>query len=165
VLPQGALGIETTRPGRRHQLEELPAQYLRPKPLGVARHRRAVHHRLRGQLALFELLAYRLGKHQRGQPRRELLEDCPRPRRRTGLAFLGLDLLPLHQHLGRAADPSLPEDVGMTPHQLLVNVSRHIVEVEPTRLRLDLCMEDDLDQHIAQFLPHMLHIAAVDGVD
>ena len=67
-------------------------QLLRIQAFRPARHPRAIHHAVRGQFLLVELFADRLGEHQRGQARREFLEDGPGPYQKDEWANYGLDL-------------------------------------------------------------------------
>jgi hypothetical protein len=56
------------------------------------------------------------------------------------------------------------ENVGMTPDQLVIDAPGHVIEIEVAPLIGQLGMEDHLQQDIAQFLAHVLHIIAVNGV-
>jgi len=53
----------------------------------------------------------------------------------------------------------------MSTHELVVDVAGDVVEVEQPLLRGDLRVKHDLDQHVAQFLPHVRVIPTVDRVD
>ena len=53
----------------------------------------------------------------------------------------------------------------MTIDHLLANAVGHIVHGEPSSLGLNLCMEHDLQQHVAQFFLKQNRVIIVDGFD
>ena len=165
VQPHGPFRIEALGAGRGGQFKQGAPQFLRIERLAQLAHTPDVDRALGRQGLLLHLLPDGLGEHEPGQPGRQLLEHGTRDRSRAVLALGRLDLLPLGYHLIRRIQAHLAEDVGVPAHELVVDVARDVVEVEKPLLRSDLRVKHDLDQHVAQFLPHMRVVAAVDGVD
>jgi hypothetical protein len=113
---------------------------------------------------LFDPLGDLLGKHQRRQARRQFLEQ-----RGLGLAggglFTGLHLLPHLDDLGGVVRLARAKDVRVAADELRVDLPGHVVESEIAALRRELGMEDDLDEHVAEFLAHVRDVIPVDRVE
>ncbi len=52
--------------------------------------------------------------------------------------------------------------MGMAADELLIDVPGNVIEVEMPALLGQQRVEDHLDEHVAQFLAHMGHVALVD---
>ena len=96
--------------------------------------------------------------------RRQILEDGRFVLSRR-LPLRPLDGVPLHEYLCGGIQPVGAEDVRVAAHQLLVDLARHVVEIELAALRRQLGMEDHLHQHVTQFLAHVRQVEAVDRIE
>lgn len=130
-------------------------ELFHPRNIDAGRH---------GQFLFIDLLPHRLGKHQRRQTGRLLLEQLFLGRNLSfARFFLGFDLFPLDKHLIRVRQfVSGAKNMRMTADELLVHFAGHILEVEIAALFGELRVKNHLNQHVAEFLPHMREIELID---
>src|SRR5436190_13842386 len=84
----------------------------------------------------------------------------------AGSLFLGfLDLFPLCPNSLHGPSTAFPEDVWMSPNQLLHNMLRHLFEIECASLAGKLAMKDDLEQKVSQFFEHLMVVFRFDGIE
>ena len=79
--------------------------------------------------------------------------------------LLGLELLPVHEHLVGVADIDVTEDVRVTVDQLAHQAFRDVVDVPPALVRRDLRVERHLEQHIAELLADRVGVVGVDRLE
>ena len=79
----------------------------------------------------------------------------------------GLDLLPVRLHRGGVLGGHVTEDVGVSPHQLGHQVPGDVVDVERLRPVLlgDPGVEQDLEQHVAELLDHVVPVPRLQRLD
>lgn len=79
----------------------------------------------------------------------------------------GLHLVPGVERRARAVGCARPgsEHMRVATDQLLVEAVADVVYVEAAAVLLDLCVEEDLLEHIPELLPQMLGGAFLDGLD
>ena len=77
---------------------------------------------------------------------------------RPGLSFGGLDALPASRDGSTGPLHCVAEHMGVPPKHLVANPCSHFVEIECTGLSSHLCMKNDLEQQISQFVAQSGHI-------
>ena len=97
---------------------------------------------------------------QRRQRRGDVVLDRLLP---AGL--LGLQPLPVHEHLVGAAHLDLAEHVRVPVDQLLDQPLRHVVHVPPAVVGRDLRVERDLEQQIAELVADRVGVLGVDRLE
>ena len=102
------------------------------------------------------------GAHQRGILARNGAQLI---HQRIALLFLGLDHLPIGEDLCTVLYADVTEHVRMTMYHLCRNVVNDLTHCKAIALRLDLCMENDLEQQISQLLLQKGGILVVDRLD
>ena len=115
-----------------------------------------------GELLLSNLLPDLTGDEECVQRRRQVLEDG----RFLRTFLFKFDLLPLRDdRVGRTKLGPVAEDVRMTTHHFLVHLPSYVIEGELTCFGRHLGVHRDVKEQIAQFLPEVLDIIPVDGLD
>lgn len=76
--------------------------------------------------------------------------------------FLPLERLPVHEDLLAGVSGSGSENMGVAEDELFADVIGHIVGGEAARILLNVDVEEDLHEHIAQLLAHEGGIVAVE---
>ena len=79
--------------------------------------------------------------------------------------LLGLEPLPVHEHLVGAAHLDLAEHVRVPMDQLLDQPLRHVVHVPPAVVGRDLRVERDLEQQIAELVADRVGVIGVDRLE
>ena len=79
--------------------------------------------------------------------------------------LLGLELLPVHEHLVGAAHLDLAEHVRVAVDQLLDQPLRDVVDVPPPVVGGDLRVERDLEQQVAQLVADRVGVVGVDRLE
>ena len=79
--------------------------------------------------------------------------------------FLPLERLPVHEDLLAGVSGSGSENVGVAEDELFADMIGHIVGGEAARVLLNVDVEEDLHEHIAQLLAHEGGIVAVERLD
>jgi len=165
MKPQRRLRIQTALPGRGGQFEQPTSQRSVIHFTAQFLNLRRIHNSIRRQLLLFNLFPDRLGKHERWQAGRKLLEHAGRIRGRAVLLLRRLDLLPFDNDLLGGLQLAGTKHVRVPPDELRVDVTRDVIEREPTLFGGDLSVKHDLDQHVAQLFAHVRQVATVDRVN
>ena len=165
VESQSPFGIEPFHAGRRGQLKQHFSEQRFVELCPQRGYLRGVDAPLDLETSLFDLFPDRFGKHQRRQPRWQILEDPTGRCRGPILFFQRFDCIPLHDHLVSRIQLSLAKYMRMTPHQLFVNLPRDILEIKESFFLGQSGMKNDLDQYITQFFAHVRHVLTVDRVD
>ena len=76
---------------------------------------------------------------------------------RGAVLFGHLERLPIGGHISGGDSGSVTEDVGVPPHQLVVDATGHIGQVEATLFGSEDGVEVDLEEQIAELLLEMGH--------
>jgi len=165
--PQRTFGIEAFRSRRRREFEQHAAEHRLVNLRAQRVHLRDIDQTLNRQLFLFDLFPNCLGKHDRRQARRLILENFCRSSSgfTVGGFFLRLDRLPLRDNLIRRIQFSITENMRMSADQFFVHLAGNVLEVKLPCFLCQLRVKDHLDQHIAQFLTHVRQIHTVDRID
>ena len=78
--------------------------------------------------------------------------------------FLPLDIVPELQNIIGGTGFPVSEHMWVAEDQFPAHAVRHVIQAELPLLSLDIRMENDLGQYIAQFLLQMIGIPFVDGL-
>ncbi len=82
-----------------------------------------------------------------------------------GSLLLGLDALPVHEHLVGTGDRDVAEHVRVAPDELGDDPLGHVVDVPPSLVGRHLRVEHDLEQEVAELVAEAVVVVAVDGVE
>ncbi len=145
------------------QFEKLPTRGFFIQPLRQGRDGRVVHDPAGRQPLFFDLLVNLARVKQRGQLRRQTLEQAFG--RGAVFLFRGLDRVPLMEHGLGCGQVHLAKNVRMAADELVVDLARHILEIKVAGLGRHLRVHDDVQEQIAEFLAHVRKIAPVNRIE
>jgi indole-3-glycerol phosphate synthase len=144
------------------EFEETAAGRFFGETLSLGVHPGDVHSGAGVELLLADLLPDLAGGEKRVQRRGQVLED----RGLHGPLLPEFDLFPLRDDRVRRSElRAVTEDVGVTPYHLLVHLAGDVVKSELSGFLGHLRMHRHMEQEVAEFLPEVRDVVAVDRLD
>src|SRR3954462_378482 len=91
--------------------------------------------------------------------------QCRRSRMPGSMLFGTFYFFPIVPHLSDTIYFEAAKHMRVAADQLFGNVPRYRVESESATFTCQLTVENNLEQHVAQFLNHFLVISSLNGID